>query len=621
MWNGGHLRPGQQVTGLPQGLNGGDFLSLPMPGVHFADGDAVPTISATYGTRPSGLLVPIDYVRTPTPLDSVATYLTGREILGMTIPAELTVDHLRRQALLDVVGFCAGLLGLVDQPRCSQAQVDATLQPAFHPAVRRRIAALLANGDRMLVAPQILLELIKNAARCSGDCLLPGTEPGNVIVTMLGTGDDLQPLSGQDTDDDLVVGTGTPGRLEREIVAIHHFHRQTEARHVLAKFIRRWKQLPVELAGDPEVVDLAAEFGDAVGVSLDDFIAAGVLIHATTTVRGHRLPRDLLSHLNIDVPAAERILSLVARTPADLRAWARDSSSAPAWEFSHLERFPILDCGDHLVVLRPGLVLQRFFGWLPLFDVEAGLGAGKAAKKRKGQIRSCMGHLSEIYAAETLRSQARRHGMRVFTEEQLRAALSPAPGRRTSDLTVDDGRRWAVFEMTSSQLTRESIASTSAARLDDDFAKLVGKIHQLDQTISSLREHETALTGLAVPPAARRYYPVLVMTEGFPINPVTLTMLRQRVTETGLLQGDDISELEVVDGTELEILEGSDLGEITLLDALEAKTGAALHRANLRDFLLREHQLRATTPDRIKQLAEVAFEIAVRALRQPPAAA
>jgi hypothetical protein len=91
------------------------------------------------------------------------------------------------------------------------------------------------------------------------------------------------------------------------------------------------------------------------------------------------------------------------------------------------------------------------------------------------------------------------------------------------------------------------------------------------------------------------------------------------VTEAGLLQGDDISELEAVDGTELEILEGADLGEITVLDALEAKTSAALHRANLRDFPLREHQLRATTPDRIKQLAQVAFEIAERALRQPPA--
>jgi hypothetical protein len=196
--------------------------------------------------------------------------------------------------------------------------------------------------------------------------------------------------------------------------------------------------------------------------------------------------------------------------------------------------------------------------------------------------------------------------------------LSPTPGRRTSDLTVDDGRRWAVFEVTSSQLTRESVAGSSAERLDDDITKLVGKIHQLDQTICSLREREIALTGQPIPQTPRWYCPVLVMTEGFPVNPVTLTMLRQRATEAGLLQGNDVSELEVVDGSELEILEGAGLGEITVLNALEAKASASLHRANLRDFLLREHRLRAGTPDRIKQLAQVTFEIADRALRQPP---
>lgn len=85
MWNGRHVRSGQQATGLPRGLNG-DFMSLRMPGVQFGDGDAVPTVSATYGTRASGLLVPIEYVRTLVPLDSIGTYLTGRDVLGRTIP-------------------------------------------------------------------------------------------------------------------------------------------------------------------------------------------------------------------------------------------------------------------------------------------------------------------------------------------------------------------------------------------------------------------------------------------------------------------------------------------------------------------------------------------------------
>lgn len=317
---------------------------------------------------------------------------------------------------------------------------------------------------------------------------------------------------------------------------------------------------------------------------------------------------------------SERILQLVTRTLADLRAWAQDPSSSSPWEFSHLEQFPVIDCGDHLLVIRLDLVLRRFFGWLPLFDIEAGLGEGKDARTHLSRVKGCVEHLGEVYARESLQAQARRHSLRLFTESELRAALSPGTGRKTCDLTIDDGRRWAVFEVTSSRLTRESVASTSAERLDDDFIKLLKKVRQLDATITSLRVRETALTGQPTPALPRRrYLPVLVLTEGFPVNPVTLTMLRRRAEEAGLLRGDDVHELEVVDGTELEMLEGADFGEITVLDALEAKGRAALHRANLRDFLLREHRLNATTPSRVRQLAHMAYEIALRNRPQQPA--
>jgi hypothetical protein len=213
--------------------------------------------------------------------------------------------------------------------------------------------------------------------------------------------------------------------------------------------------------------------------------------------------------------------------------------------------------------------------------------------------------------------QARRHGLRLFEESELRAALSPQPGLKTSDVTVDDGRRWTVFEVTSSRLTRPSVASTSAERLDEDLAKLMAKVRQLDETITSLRVRETALTGQPISSPRRRYLPVLVLTEGFPVNPVTLTLLRQRAEEAGLLRGDDVSELEVVDGVELEMLEGAAFGEATVLDALEAKGRASLYRANMRDLLLREHHFQTRTPQRVSQLAQLAYDIALRAAPQP----
>lgn len=601
-------RPGETVTGLPSGVDG-SFLTTPIEGARYEPGDAVPRLGATYGIRQSGLAVPTEYVRSPAPIDSIATYLTGAQVFGEPVPAEVVVAHLRHLELTEVLGVCARLLCLVDRGS-SPEQVDAALEDVFHPQAWKLIRSLTAGGRRRLVAPHVLLVLLKHAARFSGDCRLPGAPSGNIVRAMLGTADDLERLGGSDPD--AVIGVGPPGVIEREIVATHHFHSELDPRHTMAKFIRRWKQLPVELVGDSRVVDLGRTFADAVGVTVDEFVAVGMALYTASLVRGPVIPRDHLAGLHLRDGVADRVLGLVMRGTADLRAWARSSVAGPAWEFGHVEQFPVVDCGEHMVVVRPRLVLQRFFGWLPLFDVAAGLGDSRPARKRADAVRNCLGHLGEVYVRETLREQCRRHGFRVFDEEQIRDALSSAGGVRTCDLTVDDGRRWAAFEVTSSHLNRESVNASSAERLDEVLNRLVGKVEQLDQTIDALRRKESDLTGLPAE-GRRRYFPVLVLTEGFPVNPITLTTLRQRAHAAQLLQGDDVAELEVVDGVELEILEGAGLGEPTVLDALELKQNAALHRSNMRDFLLRERRLRSTTPDRVALLAEVAFDIALDA--------
>ncbi|MEU4373597.1 hypothetical protein [Pseudonocardia alni] len=605
-------RPGETITGLPPGVDGA-FLTVGIEGARYEPGEAVPRLGVTYGIRSSGLVVPMEYVRSPAPIDSIATYLTGAQVFGQPIPPEFVVMHLRRLELTEVLGACSRLLRLVDRGS-SPEQVDGALEDAFQSQAWRRIRSLTAGGERRLVAPHVLLVLLKHAARFSGDCRLSGVASGNVVAAMLGTADDLELLGGSDLD--AVIGTGPPGVIEREIVATHHFHSEMDIRHTMAKFVRRWKQLPAELASDPRVVDLEATFEQSVGVSVDEFVAVGMALYAASLMRQPVIRRDHLTGLRLRNGAAERVLGLVMRGTAELRVWARSINAAPTWEFSHLERFPVVDCGDHMVVVRPRLVLQRFFGWLPFFDVADGLGADRAARKRADAVRSCLGHLGEVYVRETLQQQSRRHGLRVFDEEQIRHALNPTGGQRTCDLTVDDGRRWALFEVTSSQLNRETVAGTSAERLDDVLSKLIGKVEQLNQTIDALQHRESDLTGRPIG-GSRRYFPVLVLTEGFPVNPITLTALRQRAHEAQLLQGDDVAELEVVDGVELEILEGTDLGEPTVLDALDLKQHAALRRSNMRDFLMRERQVRSTTPDRVARLAGIAFDIALDAT-QPP---
>lgn len=267
-----------------------------------------------------------------------------------------------------------------------------------------------------------------------------------------------------------------------------------------------------------------------------------------------------------------------------------------------------------LLVLRPALLLQRFFGHLPGFDVEHGLERAGVPARRRRRFAGCQQHLAEVYAGEALNSQARRHGVRHYDGEQLKAALAPEEQRRTCDASIDDGSRWALFEITSSRLARDSVNASSAERLDLDLDKLVEKIEQLDQTIAGLRVAEAALTG-AAPTGWRRYFPVLVMTESFPVDPVTLTVLRARASELSLLRDPDVGPLEVVDGADLEILEGLDPGEPSILAALDAKRSSSLALAGMRDYLLVEREARGSVPARIGALWEVVFELAKRHVR------
>ena len=606
--------PGEQVADLPPGLDD-RFLSVPVDGVHYFAGTAIPMVSTTYRESPSGLIVPDLLTRQPHPLDSVATYLSGADF-GQEIPAEVTINHLRQIPFQVALRFCTDLLRIVDDPRSKPNGAADPLRPMFSPSAWRRLKALCDDGKRMLVAPQVLLVLLKYAAIFSGDCLLAGVAEGSALIAMLGTADD---LGRQEAEDDgrRTIDGSTPGILERHVVAAHHFHTQLEFRHLVAKFVRRWKQYPVERPEDTRVVDLPVAFYNSLGVTLDDWIAIGMALYLASIGHGPVVPRSVLHDLNLNDPAAvERVLRMICRGPDELRAWAR-ATSASAWEFSYLEQFPVIDFGEDLLLVRPRWLLQRFFGWLPMFDLHDGLGEGRAAKKQAAKIKSCLEYLGEIYACETLYAQVQRHNLRVFDEATLKKALYPGREQgRICDVAIDDGRRWALFEITTSQLNRESATSASALRLDDDFAKLVGEIDQLDQTIRRLRGHEATLTGQ---PSARfrGFYPVLVMTEGFPVNPVTLTALRERARVAGMLQGDDVAELEVVDGVELEILEGAELAELSVLDALEAKSRSALRRSNLRDFLLREYGLNATTPQRVRRLADVAIHILRRAVTQP----
>ncbi|KAF5990793.1 hypothetical protein [Streptomyces sp. WAC00263] len=118
---------------------------------------------------------------------------------------------------------------------------------------------------------------------------------------------------------------------------------------------------------------------------------------------------------------------------------------------------------------------------------------------------------------------------RVYDDADLKAAYA-ALGQRIADAAVDYPGTWIVIEVTTTQLRRDAATAVPGESQIEDIDKLVEELDQIDATITALRRDEAALTG---EPAGdgRRFLPLFVLPEGFPVNPVnpvTLTVIRER---------------------------------------------------------------------------------------------
>jgi hypothetical protein len=366
------------------------------------------------------------------------------------------------------------------------------------------------------------------------------------------------------------------------------------------------------------VVDLQRTYAEVVGAPLGDVLVVGMSLWAHGLSGSPGVPPDYFAALQWSQQRLTAALRPFTTDPVTLRAGLQADARGHGlpWGFDTIEQYPVVRLGDgSLLVLDPALLVRRLFGGLTVYDITAPLRdrGDRASRTRAAQVESCVRHLAEVYALELLQAITGRSpaAQRVFDDPALRAAFARR-GRRLADAVVDYGDAWVVVEVTTSKLTRGSVAASPAA-ISRDLDKLVGKVEQLDSTIAALRAEEAALTG-APPRVARRFYPLLVVAEGFPVNPHSVELLRQRARHRGLLTEADTAPLEVVDTVELSMLQAvAEQYGITMRDVLAGKAEARLFRTSVRDYLLRECGYQPRRPDRIAELMLTAHAMVLSA--------
>ena len=498
-------------------------------------GSTAPLLQSRFVARGDGLLIPVSAV--PVPIQLIGVYITAPEILGFAPSPELVEDHLERMTFTEVLGFVAGTLARHRQPDVSLAESDAEFSEQWLAgAARERVRNLLGDLKRRLVVPQALYVLVKLAARYCPDMLVPGVEPGRLPVALFGALGVLDEDGvGAVEEADRVVDTEV-GAFSGRLLANQHLNKPLDEIHLMARFVRQWLELPGERSGESRVVDLQQAFADGTGVDLQDVLVVAAALWARTLSGEPYLAPAYFQELGWDDVRLAAALRLFTADPVTLRGILRDElrSSNLAWSVNTLGHYPVVRFDDGgLLVLDRNLLVRRIFGGLLAYDVVDTLAAGsRTGAKRARHVAGCLQHLAEVYALEVL--QAVTTGglgrSRVYDDAALQKAFA-RKGRRLADAAVDYGDAWVVVEVTTSKLTRDSVASSPTA-LSKDLDKLVGKVEQMDHTVAALRSEERKLTGTRAAPA-RRFYPLLVVADGFPVNPMSTELLRQRYASEG----------------------------------------------------------------------------------------
>jgi hypothetical protein len=593
-----------QFKNRPRGDEGA-YIAVPEAGRVYHAGTTIPAMGLRFVQRPDGLIVPEAIARGPQPIDLIKTYITYSELFGHPPYPDYIVEALGGVPRLEFVRTCASVLGLYEKLGASRQDVDGQLAEVWFKDKGKAIILGLLRANATLVAPQTLLLLMQFALARSPDVVEPRSETPHALQTMILA---LQEGLGSGVDEtESNIFTGDPkSTLFRQMVAGHHLGSTQDEATTIAHHQQRWVRLPRAHAGEAGAVDLYQAFRDATGLDKDDFTTVALALWAhCETHNAFPIPASAVASLTIAKDVVDRCMALISRTADEFRAMVMSTKPElqTEWSFDPIRQFPLLRLhnGD-LLVLSKTLLMERIYGWLPMFDLVEGLvaaGRKKDAARAEGWFR----HICELDALDGIAALA---GSRLFVEAQIQAAFGG--GVQNADAAIDYPDAWLVIEIGTRQLSRATVVATTPEGLEADLKRGIDeKAIQLDATIRELITDESRLTAQAARPR-RRYVAVLVLTEGFPVNPLTTTAIKERLKAAGLLADPRIGPLHVLDQEELDMAEASsEDGGPSLLQLLEEHERSAFATSAFKDWLILERG-RGTGPRRPNRLETVRKE-------------
>lgn len=592
-------------------------IAVPEYGRPYAQGSLVPLLGNQAIQLSSGLIVPSHAGQPTQPIDLVKVYLTFEDVF-LVKPSESDIEQaLASHTLMQILFACSAVLLHIQAPDAKLKQTSLELTEGLQPAAALRAKNLIASG-RVLVVPQAALVLLKRAFK---ECPQSEWDGSTInVVPLLLAIQSLLSNERHESPPQTLVGMhpDTDGNLLAEILRNQNFNSTPDETLQMASFQRRWRELPNQLRNHPEYVDLEESYRQATGTSLDDLITVAMGMWAA--VFSSKSPLVDLSWFSTLGWDAERLSAALAPVAANLDDLShmldeQDIRLGDDWAFDTIRRFPVIQVDPaRLLVLSPDLLIERVFGWTLRFDLTA-FGPVKTREQEhavnflrqvsEAEIHECLGQIAPAVSGEK----------RTWNGDEIRQAFGSAPKLKLADAAIDYGDAWVVLEISTRQLRREVVIGGNLETLEDDLRKgIVKKAVQLAQTIEALKSDEGRLTGRA-PTKRRLYVPVLVVTEGFPLNPVVSTAIDTLLAEHELLQGPGIAPLRVLGREDLFAVEAGAAYGTSFLQYLEEYERGALRQMPFSTWLSKERRESRPIPSRLTDLMGRAFDPTLAQLR------
>ncbi|MBU2694988.1 hypothetical protein CCO04_07835 [Pimelobacter sp. 30-1] len=563
----------------------------------------------------SGLMVPGPATPRLNPLGRVLVYLTFEDLFSQTLSLSAIVDQVRSVSLELAVAWCSSWIAKAHHPRGSQCDVDEEfVNTHLLGPVQAKVRRFMREERRVIVVTQALTVLIKIALE---HCERQGPPPADanvrpLVIALLGIASHLGADVEGVAEDEVVVGVSA-GRMGTYMVANQMFNNTLDWRTAWAAYYRCLRELPSEMASHPDIVSFEDAYLDATGVPLDDLVTVCAVMWARCVGSDATMPLKYFDALRWESERLEAALGLVSATPEVLKKELRADADKLGllWSTKTFDRFPAVRWGDFVTVIHPSWVVTRSTGLWPLLDVRREL-EQRGDRRTVRRVSASVEHTYELYALETIEGQTGQE--RLFRDDALRRAY----GRRgkVADAAVDYGHSWVVVEVTTRSFQLATAAGVSEDALEQDLDDIVEKAKQVQATIDNIRRDERALTGRAAALGPRRFHPVVVVTSRFAGNPITFTMLRERLKAAEVLQAGDCAPLEVLELEDLHALEGAcEKYGASFLGLLAEKAAIEHPLVPMREFLNDKYGNNAPYPERINRSWKQWMDTAIGVLR------